>query len=73
MCIIIRALREQTETVALENKGADQHVHLHSLVSAFEPQHEISINVVCATSQASDQPAHTRSLTRAFANRLNIL
>ena len=30
-------------------------------------------NVVRATSKASDQPAHTRSLIRAFANRLNIL
>ena len=29
-----------------------------------EPQHEISNNVVCATSKASDQPAHTRSLIR---------
>ena len=26
-----------------------------------EPQHEISNNVVCATSKASDQPAHTQS------------
>ena len=39
----------------------------------FEPVHEISNNVVCATSKASDQPAHTRSLSRAFASRLNIL
>ena len=38
-----------------------------------EPQHEISNNVVCATSKASDQPAHTRSLIRAFASRLDIL
>ena len=38
----------------------------------YEPQHEISNNVVCATSKASDQPAHTRSLIRAFASRLNI-
>ena len=28
-----------------------------------EPVHEISNNVVCATSKASDQPAHTRSLS----------
>ena len=42
-------------------------------VSIFEPRHEISNNVVCATSKASDQPAHTRSLIRAFASRLNIL
>ena len=34
---------------------------------------EISNKVVCATSEASDQPAHTRSLIRAFACRLNIL
>ena len=32
-----------------------------------------SNNVVCATSKAPDQPAHTRSLIRAFACRLNIL
>ena len=38
-----------------------------------EPLHEISNNVVCATSKASDQPAHMRSLIRAFANRLSIL
>ena len=35
--------------------------------------HEISNNVVCATSKGSEQPAHTRSLIRAFASRLNIL
>ena len=38
-----------------------------------ELQHEMSNNVVCETSKASDQPAHTRSLIRAFASRLNIL
>ena len=39
----------------------------------IEPVHEISNNVVCATSKASDQPAHTRSLIRVFASLLNIL
>ena len=39
----------------------------------YKPRHEISNNVVCATSKASDQPAHMRSLIRAFASRLNIL
>ena len=39
----------------------------------YEPVHENSNNVICATSKASDQPAHTRSLIRAFANRLSIL
>ena len=38
-----------------------------------EPWHEISNSVVCAASKASCQPAHTRSLIRAFACRLNIL
>ena len=37
-----------------------------------EPRHDISNNVVCATSKASDQPAHMRSLITAFASRLNI-
>ena len=39
----------------------------------YEPVHEISNNLVCATSKASDQPAHMRSLIRAFASRLSIL
>ena len=39
----------------------------------FEPWHGISNNVVCVTSKASDQPAHTRSLIRAITCRLNIL
>ena len=43
------------------------------LETAFEPQYEISNNVVGATSKGSDQPAHARSLIRAFASRLNIL
>ena len=38
----------------------------------YEPQHEISNNVVCATSKGSDQAARKRSLIRAFACRLNI-
>ena len=36
-------------------------------------RHEISNNVVCVTSKASDQPAHMRSLIRAFASHLNII
>ena len=40
----------------------------------YEPGHEISNNLVCATSKGSDQPgsdqpAHTRSLIRAFASQ----
>ena len=37
------------------------------------PVYKISNNVVCATSKASDQPAHTRSLNRAFASHLSNL
>ena len=39
----------------------------------IEPRHDISNNVVCATSKGSDQPVHRRSLIRALASRLNIL
>ena len=34
---------------------------------ANELQHEISNNVVCATSKCLDQPAHMHSLVTAFA------
>ena len=40
-------------------------------LSSPEPQHEIFNNVVCATSKASDQPAHT--LEYSMTSRLNIL
>ena len=43
------------------------------VIMIIEPVHEISNNLVCATSKGSDQPAHTRSLIRAFASRLSIL
>ena len=39
----------------------------------IEPRHEISNDVVCATSEASDQPAHMRSLIRTLASRLIVL
>ena len=39
----------------------------------YESRHEISNNVGCATSKASDQPAHMCSLIRAIAIRLNML
>ena len=44
-----------------------------NFVCINEPRHEISYNVVCSTSKASDQPAHTRSLIRAFDCCLNII
>ena len=47
----------------------------HKTIHINEPRHEIFNNVVrvCATSKGSDQPAHMRSLIRAFASRLTIL
>ena len=39
----------------------------------FELRPEISNNVVCATSKASDPPGQSGSLIRAFASRLTIL
>ena len=48
------------------------HPHTHDGF-LYEPVHEISTNVVCATSKALDQTAHTRSLIKAFASRLSIL
>ena len=41
--------------------------------SLSEPWHEISNNMVYATSKGSDQPALTRRLIRAFASPLTIL
>ena len=41
--------------------------------SWIEPWHEISNNMVCVTSKASDQLAHMGSLIRAFASRLSII
>ena len=62
--------------MTLESKVKDvlnQTVWLEVLTTpTFEQRHEISNNVVCATSKGSDQPAHTRSLIRAFASHLNI-
>ena len=53
-------------------------MNLLSSVRAFiagtnGPGHEIFNYVVCLTSKASDQPANTHSLIRAFASRLSIL
>ena len=48
-------------------------ISLFVSLNTYEPRYEISNNVVGATSKASDQLAHMRSLIRAFASRLNIL
>ena len=56
-----------------ENKTFAKKSEFIPMMVIIEPKHEISKNVACATSTGSDQPAHTRSLIRAFASRLNIL
>ena len=55
------------------HSATDNFIFWSQAVIIIEPVHEISNNVVCATSKASDQPAHMRSLIRAFASRLSIL
>ena len=47
--------------------------HLKRHLKIYEPRYDIYNYVVCATSKASDQHAHMRSLTKAFASRFNIL
>ena len=73
-------LAQRRNAVVLETRTRNPLVlsqTLYQLTTALpvqnEPRHEISNNVVCATSKGSDQPAHMRSLIRAFASRLNIL
>ena len=66
-------------TFHVSNKKLEQSRSFQNIVGTMlsailvEPVHEISNNVVCATSKGSDQPAHTRSLIRVFASRLSIL
>ena len=62
-----------THSGSLSPMSIYKHTVSHIEWSIFEPWHEISNNVVCATSKGSDQPAHTRSLIRAFASRLSII
>ena len=63
------------QSLSYFDRFRDRRVKLNHLwiSCVYEPVHEISNNVVCATSKASDQPAHTRSQIRAYASRLSIL
>ena len=82
----VRALWKQANVTSIHKKNDPSDITSYIIISLLstvgkvlekmltnEPRHEISINVVCATSKASDQPAHTRNLIRTFASRLNIL
>ena len=58
--------------IGMDHRRATEIIQIHKSaceIAANEPRHKITNNVVCATSKASDQPAHTRSLIRAFACR----
>ena len=68
-----RVLTEPAFVVLYSFVDIMQRLHNGQTTKQFEPRHEISNYVVRATSKAYDQPAHTRSLIRAFASRLNIL
>ena len=71
-CIYVLQYPPSSIEVGLD--GFAPHVELESYLRLCISQiHEISNNVVCVTSKASDQSAHTRSLIRALARRLNIL
>ena len=75
--------REEAYTKHIFNRWATKAIasHLRHSSSAqstdvdkeYEPVHEIPNNMLCATSKASDQPAHMRSLIGAFASRLSSL
>ena len=65
MLFVVHFLDSIPVTLVTSLKNLQAHRHLFfttNLKSYYEPVHEISNNVVCATSKASDQPAHTRSL-----------
>ena len=64
----VKSIAECSNSGILSNS-----IKLPFVFKTYEPRHEISNNVVFATSKGSDQPAHTGSLIRAFASCLNIL
>ena len=57
----------------LTSVDLDEPVQPIKLKTPNESSHEISNNVVCATSKGSDQPARMRRLIRAFATTVNLL
>ena len=89
VCILGPLLAHKPNAFKLRFAGGQTVVHFYMLTGQFDPPtlifkgirpethiellHEISNNVVYATSKASDQPAQTRRLIRAFTSRLDIL
>ena len=66
-CIQIIFLITQCDLAGIQQK----YLLIPRSTTPYEPRHEISNNVVCATIKGSDQPAH--DLIRVFASHLNIL
>ena len=71
--IWVQSICKSYQQTTLGDKELNTQSHSSMFFHINEPVHEISNNVVCATSKASDQPVHMRSLIRAFASRLSIL
>ena len=66
--------KEQQQFLEIRVSCVDFNILIQEILNnKIEPVHEISNNVVYATSKASNQPVHTHSLIRAFAGRLSIL
>ena len=47
--------------------------NIATATTTTEPEHNKTYNKVCATSEDVDQPAHLRSLTSVFADRMSRL
>ena len=72
---LLSGRKESNQTKTKQNfLGSCQRLNInyHFAKLIIETRHEISKNVVYATSKGSDQTAHTCSLIRAFASCLNI-
>ena len=75
-CVTVLSVSLQVSQVSITdddaqiNRKLPKELLLRYNTKINEPVHETSNNVVCATSKASDQPAHMHSLIRAFASRL---
>ena len=63
--LFYRNIRAKTFSISNDLQITSSSLYCYRQI--YELRHEISNNVVCATSKASDQPSHTRSLIRAFA------
>ena len=74
-CLLRQNRSSQNNTMNSEIISCDPSMYTmdHPYLIVYEPVHEISNNMICATSKVSDQPAHTRSLIRAFASDLSNL